>query len=178
MSVCVCVYMHTRTHRSGLTSVMYLASKRNRTNKSVCGWWFSGQVVSISRKPMDCSLPGSSVHGDSPGKNIGAGCHALLQGIFPTQGSNPGLLHCRQIILYDLSDLESLSLVCRFKTGLRRGCADCGDFIRSLEGRPMFSGWLSQGSHGIGVTLRFSQRLLGKGLLLKVEEQAPRGWRP
>ena len=31
--------------------------------------------------PMDCSPPGSSVHGDSPGKNIGAGCHALLQGI-------------------------------------------------------------------------------------------------
>ena len=35
--------------------------------------------------PMDCSLPGSSVHGDSPGKNAGAGCHALLQGIFPTR---------------------------------------------------------------------------------------------
>ena len=34
--------------------------------------------------PMDCSPPGSSVHGDSPGKNTGAGCHALLQGIFPT----------------------------------------------------------------------------------------------
>ena len=30
---------------------------------------------------------------DSPGKNTGVGCHALLQGIFPTQGSNPGLLH-------------------------------------------------------------------------------------
>ena len=28
---------------------------------------------------------------DSPGKNTGVGCHALLQGIFPTQGSNPGL---------------------------------------------------------------------------------------
>ena len=40
---------------------------------------------------MDCSLPGSSVHGDSPGKNPGVGCHALLQGIFPTQGSNPGI---------------------------------------------------------------------------------------
>ena len=51
---------------------------------------------------MDYSLPGSSVHGDSPGKNPGAGCHALLQGIFATQGSNPGLLHCRQI-LYCLS---------------------------------------------------------------------------
>ena len=38
---------------------------------------------------MDCSLPGSSVHGDSPGKNTGVGCHALLQGIFLTQGSNP-----------------------------------------------------------------------------------------
>ena len=38
--------------------------------------------------PMDYSSPGSSVHGDSPGKNIGVGCHALLQGIFPSQGLN------------------------------------------------------------------------------------------
>ena len=52
--------------------------------------------------PMDCSPPGSSVHGDSPGKITGVGGHALLQGIFPTQGLNPGLLHCRQI-LYHLS---------------------------------------------------------------------------
>ena len=51
---------------------------------------------------MDCSPPGSSVHGDSPGKNTEVGCHALLQGIFPIQGSNPGLLHGRQI-LYQLS---------------------------------------------------------------------------
>ena len=43
--------------------------------------------------PVDCSPPGSSVHGDSPGKNAGVGCHALLQGVFPTQGSNPGLPH-------------------------------------------------------------------------------------
>ena len=41
---------------------------------------------------MDCSLPGPSVHGDSPGKNTGVGCQALLQGIFPTQGMNPHLL--------------------------------------------------------------------------------------
>ena len=52
--------------------------------------------------PMDCSPPGSSVHGDSPGKNTGVGCHFLLPGIFPTQGLNPGLPHCRQI-LYRLS---------------------------------------------------------------------------
>ena len=52
--------------------------------------------------PMDCSPPGSSFHGDSPGKNTGVGCHAFLQGIFPTQGSNPGLPHCWRI-LYPLS---------------------------------------------------------------------------
>ena len=43
--------------------------------------------------PMDCSLWGFSVHEDSPGKNTGAGCHALLQGILPIQGLNPGVLH-------------------------------------------------------------------------------------
>ena len=42
--------------------------------------------------PMDCSPSGSSVHKDSPGKNTGVGCHALLQRIFQTQGSNPCLL--------------------------------------------------------------------------------------
>ena len=44
-----------------------------------------------------CSPPGSSVHEDSPGKNTGVGCHALLQGIFPAQGSNPGLPHGRRM---------------------------------------------------------------------------------
>ena len=52
--------------------------------------------------PMDCSPPGSSVHGNSLGKKKGVGCHAFLQGIFPIQGLNPGLPHCRQI-LYHLS---------------------------------------------------------------------------
>ena len=51
----------------------------------------------VNHRPSD-----SSVQGDSPGKNTGGGCHALLQEIFPTQGSNPSLLHCRQI-LYQLS---------------------------------------------------------------------------
>ena len=52
--------------------------------------------------PMDSSPPGSSVLGDSPGKNTEVSCHALLQGIYPTQALNPGLPHCRQI-LYHLS---------------------------------------------------------------------------
>ena len=44
---------------------------------------------------MDCSPPGSSVHGEyclRPGKNTKVGCHALFQGVFPTQGSNLHLL--------------------------------------------------------------------------------------
>ena len=40
---------------------------------------------------------------DSPGKNTGVGCHFLLQGIVLTQGSNVGLLHCRQSLDYLLS---------------------------------------------------------------------------
>ena len=52
---------------------------------------------------------GSSVHGISPGKNTGVGCHFLLQGIFPTQGSNPDLLDCRQT-LHWLSHQGGLSL--------------------------------------------------------------------
>ena len=52
--------------------------------------------------PMDYSLPGSSVHGDPPGKNTGVGCHVLLQGIFSTQESNLGLLHCRRILYQHL----------------------------------------------------------------------------
>ena len=52
--------------------------------------------------PMICSSPGSSVHGDSPGKNTGVGCHSLLWEIFLIQRLNPGHLYCRQI-LYHLS---------------------------------------------------------------------------
>ena len=58
--------------------------------------------VRLFGNPVDCSPPGSSVHGDSPYKNIGVGCHALLQGIFLTEESNQGLLYCMQI-LYQLS---------------------------------------------------------------------------
>ena len=60
------------------------------------------QSCSTLCDPMECNLPGTSVHGDSSGKNTRMGCHALLQGIFPIQGSNPGIQHCRWI-LYHLS---------------------------------------------------------------------------
>ena len=70
--------------------------------------------VSVSSRSVMSSPPGSCPW-DSPGKNTGVGCHALLQGIFPTQGSNPGLLHHRQI-LYHLSHqgspLRLLGYIC------------------------------------------------------------------
>ena len=50
---------------------------------------------------MDCSLPGSSCHGILS-ENTGVGSHSFPQGIFPTQGSNSGLLHC-MLIRYHLS---------------------------------------------------------------------------
>ena len=45
--------------------------------------------------PMDCNLPGYSVRGIFPGKNVGVGSHFLLQRIFLTQGLNLCFLHCR-----------------------------------------------------------------------------------
>ena len=58
--------------------------------------------------PMVCILPDSSVHGDSPGKNTEVGCHSFLQGLFPTQGSSPGLLNCRQTLLSESSGKPAL----------------------------------------------------------------------
>ena len=73
-----------------------------------CAWSLSH--IQFCATP--CSLSGSSVHEDYPGKNTGVGCHALLQGIFPTQKLNWSLLHCRQI-LYQLSYQRSPLFVIR-----------------------------------------------------------------
>ena len=68
-------------------------------------WWAIDHVpclvallCPILCNPKDCSLPGSSVIGDYPGENTRVGCHALLQGISPTQGLKPGLPHYRWIL--------------------------------------------------------------------------------
>ena len=63
---------------------------------------------SESHSVMSDSLPphGLDSPWNSPGHNTGVGSLSLLQGIFPTQGSNPGLPHCRQI-LYQLSHKRS-----------------------------------------------------------------------
>ena len=63
--------------------------------ETITTWW-TGRAVAQSCPtlcdPMGCRPPGSSANGAPPGENTGVGCHALLQGIFPIQRSNPGLL--------------------------------------------------------------------------------------
>ena len=62
---------------------------------------------------------------NSPGKNTGVSCHCLLQGIFPTQGSNLGLLHCRQIL--DHLNHQGLLLIhnMNFKKWFSKSNTDC-----------------------------------------------------
>ena len=67
-----------------------------------CCAMLSCPVLSNSLWPEGLQLPRQLCPWDSPGKNSGIGCHALLQGIFSTQELNPGLPHCRQI-LYQLN---------------------------------------------------------------------------
>ena len=85
---------------------------------------------------MDCSPPGSSVHGILQTRNTGVACHFLLQGIFLTQGSNPGLLHCRQV-------LQSLVTGMLSPSWYRKGTFHMGylfpTFRRTKDGQHVFS---------------------------------------
>ena len=115
--------------------------------------------------------PGSSVHGDSPGKNTGVSCHALLQGIFPTQGSNPSLPRCRWI-LYCLSHqgsprklLGSLSLLqgIFLTQGSNWGLLHCRLFLkfRQCHGETFF-----RCSHMLKASIFYSQGFLPLSLAL------------
>ena len=78
--------------------------------------------------PIDCSLPGSFVHGDSPGQNTGMSCHARLQGIFPTQGSNPGLPHCRWILNHwTIREVQPLCMQCAVLCLVTQPCSTLCD---------------------------------------------------
>ena len=97
--------------------------------------------------PVDCSPPGSSVRGDSPGKNTRVGCHAVLQEIFPTQGLNPGLSHCRWI-LYCLNHQGNPRILKWVAYPLSRGSSwprnQTGVFC--IVGR-FFIGWATREAH-------------------------------
>ena len=94
--------------------------------------------------PMDFSLRGSSVHGDSPGKNTGVGCYALLQGIVPTQRSNLSLLLCRWI-LYHLGHQGSPRILERVTYPFSRGSSQPRNRIRvSCIAGGFFTSWVQE----------------------------------
>ena len=84
--------MKTRVDLGGSTEVtgnFVERDLRGDGNTVLCS---VAQSCPIICDPMDCSPPGSSVLGDSPGKNIGVGFYALLQGNLPSPGIEPGSL--------------------------------------------------------------------------------------
>ena len=89
------------------TITYYFIQNKSINNESES---ISCSVVSDSLQPFNCSPPGSSVNGISQARILELSCHPLLQGTFPTQGSNPGLLHCKQI-LYQLSCLGNPCII-------------------------------------------------------------------
>ena len=94
----------------------------------------SHSVVSDSLRPHGLYSPWNS-----PGQNIGVGSHSLLQGMFPTQGSNPGLPHCGRI-LYQLSHKGSPRILEWAATWTRVSCIAGGFFtnwdMRETQGLP------------------------------------------
>ena len=118
----VCVTMSWKRTRSPNSAVSdSLAAKQLERGGTLAPFWppvpFPAVQLTTARYEKSASVTQSCQtllwpHGpyparllhpwDSPGKNTGVGCHALLQGIFLTQWSKPGLPHCRQI-LYHLS---------------------------------------------------------------------------
>ena len=80
----------------------------------------SYEWVSVSRSCLTLHLRGLHSPWTAPGQNIGVGSRSFLQGIFPTQGSNPGLLHCRRL-LYQLTHQGSPRILewaaCSFSSG-------------------------------------------------------------
>ena len=99
--------------------------------------------------PLGCTPPGPSVHGDSPGKNTGVGCSALLQRIFPTQGLNPGLPHCGWI-LYHLSPQGSPRILEWVAYHFSRGSSQPRNWTRvsCIAGR-FFTSWATWEAPGV-----------------------------
>ena len=93
--------------------------------------------------PMDCSPPGYSVHGIFQARILeGIAISFSREGIFPTQGSNPGLLRCRQT-LYPLSHQGSPSTKSGSKKEMGRGFLDglLAKTPHSQSTGPLFDPW-------------------------------------
>ena len=115
---------------------------------------------------MDCSPPGSSAHEDFPGKNTGVGCHALLEGIFPTQGSNPGLIADR--FFYCLSHQGSQRILEWVAYPFSRGSFQPRDWTRvSFIAGGFFTIWATREAL---YTLPCAKQVASRDLLCTVQE--------
>ena len=79
-----CALLHFFPFRNNLLALWSMKRWKQKllwnTNAFHWWWWFSHWISQTLCNPMDCSPTGSSVHGDSLGKNTGVGCHSLFQG--------------------------------------------------------------------------------------------------
>ena len=118
---------------------------------------------------------------DSPGKNTGVGCHALLHWIFPTQGSNPDLPHCRWI-LSCLSHQGSPRILERIAYPFSRGTSQARNWtgVSCVEGG-FFANWATREAQVVpssnakrkGEVGRLTQSFLAWGtLFLQASRQA------
>ena len=123
--------------------------------------------------PMDCSPSGTSLHGDSPGLNTGVDSLSLLQGLFPTQVSNLGLPHCRQI-LYHLSHQESPRILEWVAYPFSRGPSQPrnGTGVSCTAGR-FFTGWLTTGLQGNSQETRFRYNDRNRFESERIEKDSP-----
>jgi len=105
----------------------------NLKHPALIGWrkwkWKLLSCVQLFATPWTIYSPWNP-----PGQNTGVGSFSLLQGIFPTQGSNPGVTHCRRI-LYQLSQQGSSGWRMLLKGDSPLACSTCWPRTTHTEGR-------------------------------------------
>ena len=105
----------------------------------LCSWdggaWWAAVYMSDSVRPRRWKPTRLLCPWDSPGKNTGVGSFSLLQGIFPTQGLNPGFPHCRQI-LYQLSYQGSLVEKQPAAAAAAKSLQSCPTLYNPIDGSP------------------------------------------
>ena len=109
----------------------------------VCG---NSSVVSDSLGPQWTVAPRLLCPWNSLSENTGVGCYALLQGIFPTQGSNPGLLHYRQI-LHHLGHQGVLNFSAGDMQQVKESLQCCGSHFWEHEDESEIQGRVMATSH-------------------------------
>ena len=105
-SACLPAFRWSSIQRRYLSPLINKISFWRCQSRTSCKHWPSQICVLVTQLcPTLCDPMDYTVHGISQARTME--CHSLLQGIFPTQGLNPGLLHCRNI-LYQLSHQVSV----------------------------------------------------------------------